>query len=209
MNQNLLRIQRNRIGAFILLGLFFLTNLSAQDINKVSNYKIKVAGLKIGDLEAKYSQCEQLETYFLSSEVSLWFFGRLFVNHSINCKYLDGQLLSSKVLSQSNRGEFLSEIDWKEGHYQVDAATYKFENTNHIELTISKSIAKLYFEKPKDGDEILSETFGLIGKVKEIERDVFEIEINGNQNKYYYSGEELTKVVIQNPIKNYVIEKIQ
>lgn len=192
----------------VLMSFVFGGQLSAQNQTQVDNYEIRVAGFKIGDLEAKLTKNGKNKNFLLQSEVSFWFFGKIFLNHEIDCQYLEDQLISSRVSSQSNRGDFITEIDWIENHYQVEAETYKYENSTTIQRVIEGSTAKFYFEKPQDGDEIVSETFGLLSEVKEVEKDVFEIEINGNRNRFYYSGQELTKVLIQNPIKNYVVQRV-
>lgn len=200
----------SRIGAFLgfslalALGVIF----AAFSQTQTDRYEIRVAGFKIGDLEAKFTQAGLKQTLLLESEVSFWFFGKIYLNHEINCQYQDQQLILSQVSSESNRGDYFSKIEWNGNHYQVDAETYKFENNKSIRQVLNGSTAKFYFEKPKDGDFIVSETFGLLSQVNEIERDVFEIEINGNRNRFYYTGQELTKVVVQNSIKNYVIEKV-
>lgn len=190
------------------LVLTFAVIFAAFSQTRTDRYEIRVAGFKIGDLEAKITQSGLQQTLLLQSEVSFWFFGKIYLNHEINCQYRDQQLILSQVSSDSNRGDYFSKIEWNGNHYQVDAETYKFENNKSISQVLKGSTAKFYFEKPRDGDFIVSETYGLLSQVNEIESDVFEIEINGNRNRFYYSGEELTKVVVQNSIKNYVIEKV-
>lgn len=187
-------------------GLGGLSPIQAQSIT--DTYEIRVAGFKIGDLKAKFFQIGEKQNLQLQSQVSFWFFGKIYLDHEINCDYRGRQLITSEVSSKSNRGDFFSKIEWDENYYRVDAETYKFENSKAISQVIEGSTAKFYFEKPKDGDFIVSETFGLMSEVEEVEQDVFEIEINGNRNRFYYTGQELTKVVIQNPIKNYVIQKV-
>ncbi|WP_092789632.1 DUF6134 family protein [Algoriphagus hitonicola] len=195
-----------------ILGLFLALawgiNFDAQSQIKTGKYEIRVAGFKIGDMEAKLTQSGLQQSLLIQSDVSFWFFGKIYLNHEINCQYRDDQLILSQVTSESNKGDFFSKIEWNENHYKVDAKTYEYENNKSIAQIIEGSTAKFYFEKPNDGDFIVSETFGLLSKVEEIENDVFEIEINGNRNRFYYTGQELTKVVVQNPIKNYVIQKV-
>lgn len=192
----------------LLLQIFLFTNSYSQSVQEKRQFEIKVAGIKIGDLEAQQVK-ENLDTnYSLKSNVSFWFFGKLFVDFLINAKYGEDRLLNSIADLKSNRGEFLSTIIWKKNFYEVDANTYKFENTDPVKQSIDLSVSKLYFKKPKHNQLLISETYGLVSLVKEVEPNVFEIEIDGNRNQFHYKGDELDKVIIQNPIKNYVIQRV-
>mgnify|MGYP003661674951 CR=1 FL=1 len=47
----------------------------------------------------------------------------------------------------------------------------------------------------------------MITEVREIEKGVYEIDVNGNMNRFYYEGGILEKVVLENNIKNYSIKR--
>lgn len=174
-----------------------------------ASFKIKVLGISIGTMDVKkISSSNSQEKYELHSQVSFWFFGKIYLDHQINCVFQDGQYISSEVNSKTNRGNFLSKIHWESDQYIVDANTYEYENKQPIRYPIVDTISELYFSKPKIGDEILSETYGLTSKISEIEPDVFEITINGNKNHFYYKDDVLDKVMIENPVKNFIMQRI-
>ncbi|WP_268036381.1 DUF6134 family protein [Algoriphagus sp. PAP.12] len=196
--------------SIILIGffVFFQKESFGQSMDSAA-FSIKVLGISIGEMKvSKTSSLDQKEIYNLHSQVSFWFFGKIYLDHQINCIFQEGQYVFSTVDSKTNKGDFLSKIEWKEDHYQVNANTYKYENQKPIDYSIYSSISELYFQKPKVGDVIISETYGLTSPVKEIEPDVFEITINGHKNHFYYLDGVLDKVMIENPIKNFIMQRI-
>ena len=49
----------------------------------------------------------------------------------------------------------------------------------------------------------------MVSKITEIEPHGYEIEINGNRNKFFYENGEMDKALMENPIKNYVVKRIK
>jgi len=189
-------------------GIFTVPKSFGQKVDSAA-FAIKVLGITIGEMEvSKTSSSDQNPVFDLHSQVNFWFFGKIFLDHRIKCIFQDEQYVFSTVDSKTNKGDFLSKIEWKKDHYQVNANTYKYENQKSIDFPIFSSISELYFQKPKVGDVIISETYGLTSPVKEIEPDVFEIIINGHKNHFYYLDGVLDKVMIENPIKNFIMQRI-
>ncbi|SHO60140.1 DUF6134 family protein [Algoriphagus zhangzhouensis] len=189
-------------------GIFMVPKSYGQRVDSAA-FAIKVLGITIGEMEvAKTGSSDQNSVYDLHSQVNFWFFGKIFLDHRIKCMFRDGQYIFSTVDSKTNKGDFLSKIEWKENHYQINANTYKYENQKPIDFPIYSSISELYFQKPKVGDVIISETYGLTSPIVEIEPDVFEITINGHKNHFYYLDGVLDKVMIENPIKNFIMQRI-
>lgn len=203
-------VSPKRILTIIILGLGigFGTQAWGQETDSAA-FAIKVLGITIGEMEvAKTGTSDQRAVYDLHSQVNFWFFGKIFLDHRIQCVFEQGQYVFSTVESQTNKGDFLSQIEWQKDHYQVSANTYKYENRQPIDYPIYRSISELYFQKPQEGEVIISETYGLTSPLVEIEQDVFEIEINGYKNQFYYLHGVLDKVMIENPIKNFTMQRI-
>lgn len=191
------------------LGIFLVFSFESfgQKIDSAA-FQIKVLGISIGNMEAKRTRKDSIEIYDLQSQVSFWFFGKIYLNHQVDCIFRNGKFIESTVDSQTNKGDFLSKIFWKKDHYQVQSETYKYENSTPISEEVFSCISKLFFTKPKDGDIILSETYGLTSPIIEVEPNVFQMTINGNKNQFYYENGVLDKVMIENPIKNFVMHRI-
>jgi hypothetical protein len=186
---------------------FSWTDIQAQVTQK--SYEILLAGFQIGTMEVEEYKKGSIIEYSLESLVSFWFFGKVNVELTIKSTYKDGMMLKSESKSISNRGSFYSIIKWTGKSYTVDSHTYKFDNTESIPYLIPFSTAKFYFQEPKNGLTMISETFGLASKISEIEPHVYQIEIDGNRNKFFYENGEMEKALMENPIKNYVIKRIK
>lgn len=191
----------------LLLFLFISSSVRGQESTISQNYDIVVAGFRIGGMTAQKIESLEETKFEINSLVDFWFFGRVHVDFLQKADYLNGQLNEASTVSNSNRGNFQTNVTWNGDHYEVDANTYKYENKEPINQPIYSSPARLYFEEPKHGDILLSENFGLVTTVVEDEPGVYSIEVNGNTNTFYYEEGVLQKVVLENSIKNYVIRR--
>ena len=169
-------------------------------------YDINVAGISIGEMTAVKKKAGQKTFYDVRSEVSFWFFGRVELDYLVKTEYQDRQLMFSDAQSKSNRGDFRTIIKWNKDHYQVDAKSYKYENNAPIRKPLYFSSAVFFFEEPTNIKEFMAENFGLASPIKKV-KDYYEVDVNGNKNKYYYVNGILDKAVMYSPIKNYVIKR--
>ncbi|MBN3519160.1 hypothetical protein JYB62_04020 [Algoriphagus lutimaris] len=190
-----------------IIFLFLSSSAWGQESTVSQNYDIVVAGFRIGGMTAQKIQSPKETKFEINSLVDFWFFGRVHVDFLQKAEYLNGQLHEASTVSNSNRGNFQTNVSWNNDHYVVDANTYKYENNEPVNQPIYSSPARLYFEEPKHGDILLSENFGLVTTVVEDEPGVYSIEVNGNTNTFYYEEGVLQKVVLENSIKNYVIRR--
>lgn len=188
---------------FLLLG----SSLNCFSQTKTNKYDIVLAGFTIGSMQADKTTSPKAEDYQLHSKVEFWFFGKIHVEFLQNVNFQNGQLMKATTKSDSNRGNFVTTVNWNKDHYDVDANSYKFHNEESIKQAVYGTPAKLYFHEPKNGDELISENFGMLTKVIELEKGVYEIDVNGNTNTFYYEGGILQKVVLENNLKNYSIKR--
>lgn len=196
--------------ASILVILIFLmlgTSINSFSQTKTNTYDIVLAGFTIGTMKADKTTSSKGEDYQIHSNVEFWFFGKIHVEFLQKANYQNGQLMKATTNSDSNRGNFVTTVTWNKDHYDVDANSYKFHNEEPINKVIKGSTATLYFHEPKAGDVLISENFGMLTTVREIEKGVYEIEVNGSMNRFYYEGGTLEKVVLENNIKNYSIKR--
>jgi hypothetical protein len=196
--------------ALLLLALAFsFQSGKAQNLADERNYEITVLGFSIGEMTATRSTIRDTTIYLVSSEVSFWFFGRVNVDFSVDTRLKNKQIVTTESFSSSNKGDFESTIKWNGDFYEVDAATYKFENTKPIEKPLYLSSVMLFFHEPKEGEDFLGEVFGLVSKVKKIENNGYEVNINGNTNRYYYENGVMVLAEMESPIKNYLIKLVE
>lgn len=194
------------VNFFFLVLLFLGIAGFAKANERIRYYDITVAGFTIGELKTTRVEKGEITEYEVKSLVSIWFFGTLKIEFTINSIYKNGQFISSRTVSNSNRGEFLSLIEWDGQKYQVDANSYKFTNQESILTPIQFSTAKAFFEEPDGSELFLSENYGLTSPIAKSSDGMVEIQIDGNRNKYFYENGELVKANMQSPIKNYVLK---
>jgi len=192
--------------------LLFLSLLTLLWSNKVSSqenikYDISVAGISIGELNAKKNTKDKNTVYELTSLVSFWFFGNISVNFEIISHYTGNLLVKSRTTTKSNRGDFFSKIDWINEKYEISATSYKYELDTALANPFYFSSSKLYFEEPLLHAVIMAENYGISSPIKK-KGDYYEVDVNGNKNKFYYLNGKLEKAIMQNPVKNYVIKRI-
>ncbi|PZX56872.1 hypothetical protein LV84_01998 [Algoriphagus ratkowskyi] len=191
----------------VFLLVFFGSSLQGFSQTKTNNYDIVLAGFTIGSMQADKVTSATGEDYQIHSKVEFWFFGKIHVEFLQNVNFANGQLMKATTKSDSNRGNFVTTIKWNKDHYDIDANSYKFHNEESINKAVYDTPAKLYFKEPKAGDVLMSENFGMLTTVREVEKGVYEIDVNGSMNRFYYENGILQKVVLENNIKNYSIKR--
>lgn len=157
----------------------------------------------------KYAGKSDTLLYEVKSQVKFWFFGNVDLKFLTVSKFLKDRIVKTKSESKTNRGDYLSKIAWKGDHYQVNASTYKYKNDIPIKNPLSWCSNKMFFQEPKAGDVFLSEVYGTAQEIRQIEAGVYEINVEGNTNRYYYKSGRLEKIVLENPIKNYQVRRVQ
>lgn len=189
----------------ILAGLVILLSLPSLAQEKM-DFEISVAGFSIGEMTAVKTKKGDESFYDLKSEVSFWFFGKVNVDYSINSHFKGEQLIKAKAETKSNKGEFASDIVWKNDRYVVEATSYQYEKDTVINNPLFFSSARLYFEEPVGQKIFMAENFGLPSPITKY-KDYYEVNVNGNKNRFYYENGKFQKAVMQSPIKNYVIKR--
>lgn len=197
------------LATIILLVISCLLPLNCQAQSTVEKYEILVAGFKIGNVIAEEVKKGETTEYHVNSNASFWFFGKIEVSFILRNVYQKELLIDCKANSKTNKGDFQSTIIWKIDHYDINAATYKFENTKPIPNPMYHSSGKFYFHEPKDGDRMISESYGLVSRVTEKSDGVYEVDINGNKNQYHFVGGKLDKIVVHHPVKNFVVQRLK
>ncbi|TVP50215.1 MAG: hypothetical protein EA341_07870 [Mongoliibacter sp.] len=192
----------------IIIAVFILilnaTGMSHGQV--VQKYDVSIAGISIGEMTAKKFDRGEEVVYELSSNVSFWFFGRINLDYFTKTTYKDGLLRTVRLTSNTNRGNFKSDIAWKEDHYKVQTTNYKYELDTTIHKPLHFSAAVFYFQEPRGVKEFMAEAYGLVSPIVK-KGEYYEVDVNGNRNRFYYKNGELEKAVMQFPVKNYVITR--
>lgn len=192
-----------KIVTYIAVFILFSHYAQSQDIVK---YDVSIAGISIGEMVAKRENRGSDIHYELKSNVSFWFFGKINLDYLTNAIYKDRKLVKANVVSKTNRGNFNSDIEWRNDHYRIKSTNYKYELDTVVNRPFLYSAAVFYFEEPVRAKEFIAEAFGLPSPIKKV-KDYYEVKVNGNTNRFYYVNGKLEKAVMEFPIKNYVIKR--
>lgn len=188
----------------IFLLLFFLPlSLIAQDIQK---YDISIAGISIGEMTATKKVTGEDSQIDLRSKVSFWFFGKIELDLYAASVFKGNHFIKSEVNSKTNKGNFRSIITWVNDHYKVTSRNYKYELDTEVRKKLFFSSTSFYFEEPKNVKEFIAEGYGLVIPITR-HKDYYEVNVNGNKNRFYYVNGKLEKAVMESPIKNYVVKR--
>jgi hypothetical protein len=183
-----------------------MLSFTAMGQQEKREFDITVAGISIGDMSAFKSVEGDLTYYTVKSRVSFWFFGWVTLDYTMKSEYKGNQLMKVNGISTTNRGDFLTTINWQKDHYNVETSSYKFENKRPVNKPLYHSSAVFFFEEPEGVKESMADNFGLASKIQKV-KDYYELDVHGDKNKYYYLNGQLDKATMYSPIKNYVIKR--
>ncbi|MCM0042548.1 MAG: hypothetical protein NBV61_07260 [Algoriphagus sp.] len=196
-----------RISLLIFLGMVVSLGY-AQTTKETASFEIVVLGIKIGNLTAQKTGRADSVLYSVDSRVKFWFFGDLDIKFLTRSNFKAGKMIKSFSESKTNRGNFDSKVNWTGTYYQVDAKSYKYANRATLKGPLSWCSTKLFFHEPIGQELFLSEVYGISVPIKKIRPGVYEIEVEGNTNQYFYQGGELVKIVVESPIKDYQVRRV-
>ena len=195
----------------LFVGVFslnFASNGFAQTQERIGNYEIVVFGLKIGNLKA--SQAAGMDTiqYSIESQVKFWFFGDVDLQVITRSNFKQGMISRTYSHSKTNRGNFISKVTWKDTAYQVNANSYKYTNKKAVSGPLSWCSSKLFFQEPTGEEIFISEVYGVTAPIRKTGPGEYTVSVEGNTNRYYYQQGNLVKIVVENPIKNYQVRRV-
>ncbi|HSJ68648.1 MAG TPA: DUF6134 family protein [Anditalea sp.] len=193
-----------RFSVGFLLYFLCLCNLYAQDTLRFS---ISVAGITIGEMKAVKTKAGEKERYQLESKVDFWFFGKIKALVRTDAYYNEKQFLQSTMNTHTNKGEFLTTINWKGDRYHIDAESYKYEYEGEEKGAMEYSGIKLFFQEPRGISKLMNEHYGKIALVNNAQ-EYYQVKVEGNTNKYYYENGQLVRAIMEHPVKNYVVKRI-
>jgi hypothetical protein len=189
----------------LLSFLFVLLRIHTGYAQEILRYDVAVAGISIGEMVAKRTANQGNTVYEMRSKVGFWFFGKINLDYYTVAHYKGRQFEKSEVKSITNRGNFLSKINWDGSKYNISARNYKYELDATLEKAMFASAATFCFDEPEQIGEMISEAYGLVSKITK-HHDHYAVTVNGNTNKYYYQNGKMVKAVMEFPIKNYVLK---
>lgn len=190
-----------RIFCYLILSLLTLSTgtLGAQ----AKSFTLKAMGIGIGKLEAYHLRKNNFDYYATHSTVD---FITIKADVKTEAIYEDGMLIRAIVTSKINGQVYLSKTVWKKDHYDIDCHTRKYD---YRDTTLTKPIrwsaGRLYFEIPKPGVEVYTESYGKLGILEETKKQALKMTTPESKQIYYYTADysRLTRIEVVNSIKNF------
>ena len=192
-----------------LLFLGMVLQAAAQSKTETVRYEILVLGIKIGNMSAQKVAAGDSVQYVVDSQVKFWFFGDVDLKLLTRSHFSGGNIVRTYSESKTNRGNFSSKITWKGTQYAVDAKSYKYANATSLKGPLAWCSTKLFFQEPTGKELFLSEVYGVAAPIKKIGPGVYEVQVEGNTNRYHYQGGTLVKIVVENTIKDYQVRRVK
>lgn len=180
-----------------------LISICVQMKAQSKTYTLKAVGIKIGQLEAYHLKNNAFDFYATHSKVD---FITIKADVKTEAVYQNGILIRAIVTSKINGEAYSSKTIWKKDHYDIDCHTRKY---NYKDTTITRPIrwsaGKMYFEIPKPGVEIYTESYGKLSILEEPKKNTLKMTTPESKQLYYYSGDysKLEKIEVVNSIKNF------
>ena len=164
-------------------------------------------GIRVGTIYATKSISDGKTSYELSSNVDVNFLiYKLKVDYHVLSELSKGELLSSVVKVESNRGNYLTDTQKAKNGYGVESIQHEKSVNKKIHEVISSTFASLYFNEPKSGDKVYAEYYADFIHITKPSKEYYKGVLQDNIDEYYYEGGELVKLVKKNKITDMVIE---
>jgi hypothetical protein len=180
-----------------------LISVCVHSTAQTKTYTLKAMGLRIGKLEAYHLKKNNFDFYATHSTVD---FITIKADVKTEVIYEDGILIRAIVTSKINGEAYSSKTIWKKDHYDIDCHARKY---SHKDTTLTKPIkwsaGKMYFEIPKPGVEIYTESYGKLSILEETKKNTLKMTTPESKQIYSYSGDyaKLVKIEVVNNIKNF------
>lgn len=166
-------------------------------------FTLKALGLKIGKLEAAHLKKDNIDIYVAHSMID---FITVKADVKTEAIYQNDILIKATVNTIINGQSYVSRTVWKKDHYDIDCHTRKY---NYRDTTLTQPIhwsaGRLYFEIPKKGDGVYTETYGKMGILEEVKSNGLKMTTPDSKQIYYYDADytKLLKIEVINSTKNF------
>lgn len=185
------------------INICLLILISYKAFSQTKSFTLKTFGVKIGKLEAYRNSKNDFDSFISYSTID---FITIKADVKTEAIYKNGILIKSVVTSTINGQSYVSQTLWKKDHYQIDCHARDYNYTDSTLTTpIKWSAGKLYFEIPKKGDAVYTESYGVMGVLEETKKNALKMTTPESKQIYYYNNDysELLRIEVINNIKNF------
>ncbi len=188
----------NRYICILILSIVYFVAFS-----QTKTFTLKALGLKIGKLDAAHVNRGNIDVFIAHSVID---FITVKADVKTEAIYQNGILIKAVVNTSINGQSYVSRTIWKKDHYDIDchARKYNYRDTT-LTSPIQWSASKLYFEIPKKGDGVYTETYGKMGVLEEVKGNGLKMTTPDSKQIYYFDNcySKLLKIEVINNTKNF------
>lgn len=171
--------------------------------SQTKTFTLKSLGLKIGKLDAAHLNKGNIDVFIAHSVID---FITVKADVKTEAIYQNGILIKAVVNTIINGQSYVSRTVWKNDHYDIDCHTrkYNYKDTT-LTIPIHWSASKLYFEIPKKGNAVYTETYGKMGVLEEVKGNGLKMTTPDSKQIYYFNTDysKLLKIELINNTKNF------
>lgn len=171
--------------------------------SQTKTFTLKALGLKIGKLEAVHVKKDNIDVFVVHSVID---FITIKADVKTEAVYQNNILIKAYVKTTINGLSYISNTLWKKDHYDIDchARNYNYRDST-LTQPIHWSAGRLYFDIPKKGDGVYTETYGKMGVLEEVKSNGLKMTTPDSKQIYYYNGDytQLLKIEVINSTKNF------
>ena len=203
----LLRISPSRWVAAAAM-VFVLAPLSC--IAQRLVYKVEWRGDSVGYLEVKREMMDGSQAYLITSDVGFWMFGRHTISYTYESVYDSVGTLLHATTHYVRDGKLRETVAITKDE---DRYTVKKDGREEdpLEYTgIHHSISKLYYSEPVGRSDVLSERWGKMVSVEQVEDHRYKLTKPGGRSNYYqFSNGICEEVVVDNFMATFYFRRVE
>ena len=188
--KNKFSVKNLSILAFSLSTLFI--GLTSQAQSKLE-YDILFHGISVGKLTTEKQTRNQTTSYKLVSDAKFHVFLSYTVHFELSARFKNNILNLSRVKNIVNGNEKNSIRIVKNSEQEYIFSSKKIQhklNLKHPEQKFDFSVAKLYFEEPKNREYIFSEKNGMFLKVHKTDQHSYKLKLPDHTSSVYHFNEK-------------------
>ncbi|MEP1034349.1 DUF6134 family protein [Ekhidna sp.] len=155
-------------------------------LGQTVHYDVVKGSKKLGDMTVKRMLSENQVKYEIESKVTFRILFSFTVDYESTSEYKYGQLIKEYTHNQLNGSTQKKSTIWYDGEkYTLDLNGSRTTLNNRI---IEYSVATIYFEEPRDGQEVFSPQFGEYLEFNKVGEHQYEMESPDGINLYTYTN---------------------
>ncbi len=178
----------------------------SQGSSILRNYRVEVAGIKVGEIIASKTINLVGETqYTVKSNIKvnlLLYHAKL--NYDVKSNFTNKGMISSNADVFSKKGHFYTRTTKTDQGFSINSKQEKQHFKKNLNGQILYSFSSLFFNEPIQSNLAYAEYYGDFIQIKKIRNGEYSGILDKNKDRYFYQNGDLIKVIKKNPVLDLV-----